>query len=336
MSTLSQTDFEAILDRTIEILTENLRSSKFYRDPEAFEQQVREMLKVAAREAGVNVSPTFHPHAFPDIKVNGFGVEVKYTKKDTWLAVGNSIFEGMRDHKVKHIYIVYGKAGGNPEVKWKRYEDCITHVRVSHAPRFVIEMENPSPLFDYMATTYQDFQDMSADEKMNHVREYARSRLETGARLWWLENTEEPTHSLPIQVRLYMHLPKEEKLKLRAEATLLCPQVCGNERYKYTDPALYLLTYHGVLCPQTRDLFSAGSVAGTERGGKYVPRALQGIEEFMVQAALRLDDELFIEYWGKSCKPHLRIREWLKRADSYARDWTPSEVLFIETNPASC
>ena len=50
----------------------------------------------------------------------------------------------------------------------------------------------------------------------------------------------------------------------------------------------------------------------------------------MRNAAKYLDDALFVEYWGEGCKPEHRIREWLKRADSYAKDWKPSETLFIE------
>jgi len=85
---------------------------------------------------------------------------------------------------------------------------------------------------------------------------------------------------------------------------------------------------HNVFCPQTRDLFSAGSIAGKERGGNYVLRALKGIEKEMVKAAADLDDSLFEEYWRKKVPPEKRIKEWLKRADSFARGWKPSDELF--------
>ena len=60
-----------------------------------------------------------------------------------------------------------------------------------------------------------------------------------------------------------MRLPQWEKRTLRAEAAILSQRICQGSRAcgKYTDAALYLLTEHGVFCPQTRDLFSAGSVA---------------------------------------------------------------------------
>ena len=115
---------------------------------------------------------------------------------------------------------------------------------------------------------------------------------------------------------------------------MLCPQVVKPSRAKkkYDDAALYLLTYHGVLCSQTRDLFSAGSVAhrrDARRGGNYVMRAIKAIEDEMRAAAQRLEPALFEEYWGVIVPPQDRIAKWLELADGYARDWVPSAELFV-------
>ena len=327
-------DFERLLDETAQILTENVRTNSDYRNPAAFERHALDMLKVAARNCALTVEPSFHPHAFPDIRANGYGIEVKYTKHDSWQAVGNSIFEGMRDPDVESVYVLFGKIGGEPEVRWGRYEDCITHVRVSHSPRFVIEMESDRPpLFAHMEVGYDDFARLDVEGKMLHVREYSRSWLKPGERLWWLE----PSHSVPLNVVPYVDLPQMQQRVLRAEAALLCPQVCGPSRgpfgrRKYVDPAIYLLMHHGVIAPQTRDLFSAGSVAqdidAVYDGEPYVSRALRGIENLMIDSALRLEDTLFQEYWGEGCPPDRRIAEWLRRADEAASDWVPSDTLF--------
>lgn len=329
---MNAAEFEAVLDRAADILAENLRSSELYHGPEEFQQGALDMLRVAARDCDVSVDPSFHPHAFPDIVVNGFGVEVKFTKRDTWHAVGNSVFEGMRDETVRTVYVLFGKIGGDEaSVRWGRYEDSIVHVRVSNSPRFVLDMEPRSdpPLFEQFGIGYDAFAELSDIEKMGYIRDYSRSRLRRGERLWWLQ----PSHSIPLHVRSYMVLTREQKRQYRAEAAILFPQVCGPSRQrpsKYIDPALYLLMHHGVFCSQARDLFSAGSVAGKERGGNYVLRALQDIQPLMCDAALRLDDELFEEYWGESCPPLLRIPRWLEMADSSARDWTPSDHLFTD------
>lgn len=94
---MTPAEFEALLSRAAQFLTVNLRSSTLYHGPERFEQGVLAALQNAAADLAVTVEPTYHRHAFPDIRVNGFGVEVKYSKHDTWNAVGNSVFESMRD-----------------------------------------------------------------------------------------------------------------------------------------------------------------------------------------------------------------------------------------------
>lgn len=130
---------------------------------------------------------------------------------------------------------------------------------------------------------------------------------------------------------MYTSLQQKMKRQLRAEAALLCPGVVQSSRVrgKYDDATLYILTYHGILCNQARDLFSAGSVAGPERGGTYILKALRDIEDEMRAAAATLEDALFVEYWGVSVPPHQRIPKWLKRADRLARDWKPSKELFL-------
>ena len=332
MNILTADEFEQVLTRACAILTDNLRASTAYHDPALFQQQVQDTLRLAANELGLQVGPSFHPHAFPDITANGFGVEVKYTKNDSWQSVGNSIFEGMRDPSAESIYVVLGKTGGESEARWARYEDCISHVRVSHAPRFVVDLGGESSrLFDNISVSYSDFAQLPDDDKMRHIREYSRGRLTARERLWWLE----AAHTLPVGVQLYTRLTQEEKRAYRAEAAVLFPQVCSNRyrRGKYDDASLYLLMHHGVFCPQARDLWTAGSVAGSTGDGNnpeglYILHALSGIQDLMREAALRLDDNLIEEYWGEPCEPEERIAAWLRKADDFASDWVPSEHLF--------
>jgi hypothetical protein len=215
-------------------------------------------------------------------------------------------------------------ARGTPEVKWDDYEKSVIHVRTSHVPRFEVEIAADHSLFEQMGISYDTFRKLEMEEKMRYIREYARSRLQKGERLWWLENNMDAEHTLPIQVRLYTNLSMEEKTRLRAEAVLLCPSIVksGRAKNKYDDAVLYLLTYHGVICHQARDLFSAGSVANPnndDEGGIYIERALKLIATEMRQASLTMDDALFVEYWGESVSPEHRIRRWLEMADALAQ-----------------
>ncbi|GAB2491284.1 hypothetical protein [Arenimonas alkanexedens] len=329
---MTKQEFEALLEKVATKLTDEAQQ-KLFDSSKAFESRVRKLMAELG-QVEINFDP--HPYAFPDISVGEFGVEVKFTVNDTWRCVANSVLETVRDHEVKHVYVLLGKMGNTPEVRWADYEKSVIHVRTSHVPRFEVELlgdEAGQSLFEKMGVKYSAFSHMPMEEKMGHIRAYARSRLKPGERFWWLEDRPEQEHTLSLQVKLYMNLSQEEKRKLRAEAALLCPQIvkASRAKNKYNDAVMYILTYHGVLCPQARDLFSAGSVAlraDSERGGNYVERALRDIEEEMLDAAKYLEDALFVEYWGKAVKPKERIKYWLKQADSMARDWTPSDSLF--------
>jgi hypothetical protein len=325
---MTEQEFELVLTKAVIQLNADVSSSGNYHEPDAFEKRVHEVLIEVAKGDNIRISPTFHAHAFPDIRANGFGVEVKTTSKDNWQSVGNSVFEGMRDLAVKKVYVIFGKMGGMPAVRWGHYDKCINHVRISHAPRFCLEMDKAEPLFDKLKISYDDFCRLPPKEKMRHIRKYSRDRRKPGEQIWWIED--ENSLGIPLAIRLYTSLTKEEKIKIRAECAILFPEICKGSRAKgkYKDVSFFLLKYHNVIATQTRDLFSAGSVAGKERGGHYLSRALKAIESDMREAALNLDADLIEEYWLVNVPPEQRIAEWLKRADSLATDWKPSEILF--------
>lgn len=338
---MTTADFEELLTALARKLTEEVRRSDTYHVPSKFEARVRELLPALAAGKGIEVDLSPHPQIFPDIVLDEFGIEVKVVHTDAWRSIANSVFEGTRDPHVKHIYILFGKMGGTPEVRWGSYEDCVMHVRTSHVPRFEVEIGAKQSLFAKFGISYKQFCALSPHDKMEHIRRYARGRLKEGDRLWWLEDKpeREQEHSLPLEVRLYMNLEQDEKRRLRAEAALLCPWIVkpSRSKKKYEDAAIYLLTYHGVLCPQARDLFSAGSVAlrsDAVRGGIYIARALRDIESEMKLATQTLEDALFVEYWGTAVPREDRIKEWLKRADAYAKGWQPSKVLFRASGDA--
>jgi len=128
-------------------------------------------------------------------------------------------------------------------------------------------------------------------------------------------------------------LTAEEKNRYRAEAALLCPEILktGRSRGKYDRIVIFLLTYYGIVCHQARDLFSAGSVGNPQNKGgidNYIENALRLLQPYMREAAMRLDDRLFVEYWGESCPPDKRIARWLEKADALAVGWKPSDSLF--------
>lgn len=332
---LTKKEFEKFLDEVCTVLRQEAKNAPF-KSQDIFENRVRALCiaKIPAY-ADIVINPEPVPPIFPDVPIGEYGVEVKFTLKDTWRSVANSIQEKNKADGVQHIYVIFGKMGGIPDVKWQLYEDSVIHVRTSHVPRFEVEIESDRPsLFEGFGISYAEFADLDMHEKMEYIRKYARNRLKEGERLWWIEDIDAvDSHDLPLEVRLYTSLPQEEKIRLRAEAALVSPRiVCsGRAKHKYDNAVLYLITYRGVLCHQARDLFSAGSVANSAedyRGGNYVEKSLKLIEHEIEKAALEMDDALIVEYWGESVPTEKRLEYWIKMLDDLADGWIPSESLF--------
>ena len=334
---MSKSEFERLLDVCCGTLTHEARKAGFA-SPGQFEHRVREVLDDLLKdEASLRVDFGSPPQQFPDIALGEFGVEVKFTLSDTWKSIANSILESQRAPGVKYIYIVFGKMGGKPEVRWGDYEKSVVHVRTSHVPRFEVELpvagkDTRVSLFESMGISYDGFMALDIRGKMKYVREYARKK-HPGERLWWIDDTNGDEHTLPANIRLYTNLGAEEKLQMRAEAVLLCPAVLksGRSKNKYDDVVMFMLSYHGVLCHQARDLFSAGSVANPDnddKGGLYIERALMLLQDEIASAAERLPDSLFKEYWGEDVPRKKRLAHWLRKADELATEWKPSAVLF--------
>jgi hypothetical protein len=119
---LTPETFEKILGELCSKLTKECRAGAKFSKSIQFETRVREALKelLSAYKQVVDFDP--HPYVFPDIVLGKFGVEVKFTTNDTWRSVANSVFESTRSESVEHIYVVFGKMGGEPAVDWDRYD----------------------------------------------------------------------------------------------------------------------------------------------------------------------------------------------------------------------
>lgn len=342
---MDQKHFETVLDSVAEQLTEDMRmhpNASWFSDALSYEQHVRQRLHDEVQRSDGSNSPNavdLHPsgQTFPDVPCGEFGVEVKFTKADKWVSIANSIRETKRVESVKTVYLMFGKMGGTPASRWRLYEECVVHVRTSHEPRFQVDMTGEKEsLFKLMGISYDEFRRLDILDKMPYIRKYARS-IHPEGHLWWLEDTDSgEEHSTSVDPILYTSLDPKTKIQYRAEATLLCPQVLkgGNQNGKYNDVVMFMLTYHGVLCHQARDLFSAGSVAHVVRsdgsGKSNKERAFIILQDDMIEASRSLDPALFKEYWNEEVEPDERLAWWLRKADEYATNWRPSDHMFLD------
>ena len=193
---MDETQFLEILEETKRDLLEIANDSGF-KNASDFEQAVRDSIGRKYQNFGGILDSNPHPHAFPEISLGRFGVEVKFSEKDSWRNVANSISEGVRDRSVKQILLFTAKWVGSRYLHV--FTKMLMHVRTSHVPRFELDMETVDNIFE-------QFEDVSRicfneHDKMKFVRRYALI-TQRGERLWWLDGGEasllRPNTSVPL------------------------------------------------------------------------------------------------------------------------------------------
>jgi len=218
--------------------------------------------------------------SFPDIGIGLYGVEVKTVKGDSWVSTGNSINEGTKRWGVEKIYIVFLKKGGTPDIIVKKYEDCLSDIKVTHMPRYEINMcvAEKGTIFEKIKTTYEKFIDLEIPEKIRVLRKYYLSRSE-GKYPYWVD-PESGESVTPMSVKSYTHLSPSDKADKIVELFSLFPEVIRGE---YDEAATYLLSKHSVFNKSFRDMFSAGGrIVFDYKGGTYnAPQVISHLLKYL-------------------------------------------------------
>ena len=300
-----------MLQATCDELLREIHAGKVATNSAEFEAQVRSVLaeQLAQRQVGQALAPKVQ--SFPDIVIGQFGIEVKFTVKDTWISVANSIQESHRTGGIEQIYILFGKMGGTKDVRFGRYEKVVYHARTSHRPRFQVDMTGNKPsLFERLGISYVEFAALPYKEKMGYMRVYARSRKAKGIDFWWLEDDLTP----------YTLLAMSEQNRLKAEAALLIPALIdSSDKAALLKMAQYMASSQRVLLSESSEVFGADVLS-----------ALRDIEEELQVAALTLIQGVVEAYWGLNTPPESRLAEWIQALDQHSPDddVRPSQVLF--------
>jgi hypothetical protein len=252
-------NLEKLLQKTADAIEKELNLSHIT-SGESFENHVyKKMRDIVALDKSLP-QKIYHTGnlAFPDIIVDDiWGVEVKFSNSGKWNSLGNSIFEGTSVGGIQEIYVLFGKKNGNKiEVKFDLYENCVTDVKVTHSPRFIVSLEEErKSLFEELDIKYNEFKNLDKSLKGKQIKDYFRKHLKPGDDVWWIDQEESET--LP-KVRTFNNLDKDEQNQLMIEAFILFPEVLSNTNHsKYNRVAPYWLTQYQVYNPSLRDKFSA-------------------------------------------------------------------------------
>ena len=257
-------EFQKLMQKTDKFLNNEAKNREQYfqkRTAQLLEEDVCNALKDCSKGTKFeNTIQLVSGAQFPDIiAADCYGVEVKSTIKNHWTSTGSSILESTRIPNIERVFMTFGKLGNPVEFRSRPYEECLSEIAVTHYPRYKIDMnlKKGETIFDKMGISYDDLRKM--DNPSEPVARYYKSKLKPGESLWWspdVENIQEET--VPITVKLFSSLDKEEKDIYRVQMVSLFPTLLGSCQSKYDNPSLWLLTQKGIISTHIRDEFSAG------------------------------------------------------------------------------
>lgn len=317
-------EFEGLLSNTTISLKES-KSKLSNISPSQFEKKVyQEMVKKSINTSFENEIELFAGKKFPDIIVGQhnyhYGVEVKSTIKDKWHTLGNSVFEGTRVDGVEHIYFVFGKLGEPIDFRYRKYEDCLSGIAVTHSPRYLVDLElkEGETIFDKLHIRYDELRKM--DDPIIPIRNYYRSQLKDGQSLWWISEIGEGSD---IIIKMWSSLTKAKKNYLRAKSMVLFPEIFGNSGHKFTHLATWLVTKESIINPSLRDPFTAGgSESRTVKGKKYtVSRIVCNLLDNLDSISTIFKEKEIIgeieEIWDIEVTPESISELWISKVVDY-------------------
>lgn len=277
-------------------------------------------------------------HKFPDIVAKKYyGVEVKVTKQNQWRSTGNSVLESTRVEDVERIYLFFGKLASPLEFKYRRYEECLYDIAVTHSPRYLIDMNLGlgKTIFDKMSTEYDTLRKL--DNPIKEIVRYYRKIAKRGEETWWMDGGEDIEAVLSPTVTLWSNLPDEKQNQYRNEAMARFPEIFGNGQTKYQNFATWLAARHGVVDSSLRDRFTAGGQQELIiNGTKYskIPRIfgyLQDNAKEVVDIVNHLTLEDVKHYWDldQFIKKDEVVAKWVDLIINYSGKVLPNSKKFI-------
>ncbi|HEX6983096.1 MAG TPA: hypothetical protein VF181_10075 [Balneolaceae bacterium] len=308
---------------------ENKNDYFLTRGAQKLEKDVEQALKLKAQNTAFEGSiELISGHKFPDIVTEitenkFYGVEVKSSKKDDWTSTGNSVLETTRVDDVERIYMLFGKLVTPVEFRGKKYEDCLSDVAVTHAPRYKIDMNltDGETIFDKLGISYDDIR--KTDNPAKPILNYYREEFGEDANHWWLDIGEDDPASSPFLIRFWNELADDEKDRLKLESFIKFPVILGSSNNKYNPVSLWLIQEHSILNPRLRDIYSSGSnptITVQGRRGKISTKfnfVLENLDS-IIQEINSANAEFWQKYWDVEVSENNKVDTWLNLAIHYS------------------
>lgn len=254
---------------------------------------------------------------FPDIIAKKYyGIEVKTTTQNHWKTTGNSVLESTRVDNVERIFMLFAKLASPIEFRCRAYEECLSEVVVTHSPRYLIDMnlEKGKTIFDKIKMPYDTLR--KKDNPIKPIVEYYKTKLKPGEDIWWMD--QDSTSSSSIVIKIWSNLSSVEKQDVKNKAMVYFPELFSNNGDKFGRLAIWLVTREGVVCPNIRDLFTAGGkgqIIIGKKSYKNIPRIFLNLFDnlgFVIETIANTSSIELSEYWNIKTNEKRKIEDWIE------------------------
>lgn len=272
---------------------------------------------------------------FPDIIAKKYyGIEVKTTTQNHWKTTGNSVLESTRVEDVERIFMLFAKLASPIEFRCRPYEECLSEVVVTHSPRYLIDMNLAigKTIFDKINTPYDVLR--KKENPLRHVVEYYKSKLKPGEELWWIDQENSKPSNLVIKI--WNNLSAKEKQETKNKSMVYFPELFSNNNDKFGRLAIWLVTREGVVCPNVRDLFTAGGKGKIVVGVKVyenIPRIFLTLFDnldFTIETLVQTSATELSEYWGIKTTEKKKISDWIELVSEHSKKIPDAKHLDIK------
>lgn len=314
-------EFDALLKSTIDFLNDRAVKSptSFSRlEGRNLEPYVTEvMTDQAIGTSFENSIELVGGQKFPDIIARKYyGIEVKTTTQNHWKTTGNSVLESTRVENVERIFMLFAKLANPIQFRCRPYEQVLSEVVVTHSPRYLIDMdlEEGKTIFDKIKMPYDQLR--KRENPIRPIVDYYKSNLKPGEELWWMDMEKEIKPS-SIVIKIWNNLSNVEKQHLKNRAMAYFPELFGNRNDKFNRLAIWLATREAIVCPNVRDLFTAGGKKDYLIGSNVYPRVprifcnlFDNVSNVVSLITSTPATELQ-EYWGINTNEKSKIFDWI-------------------------
>jgi hypothetical protein len=260
-------------------------------DSKKNERFVVEVLMDVASSVGIPAKSIRHlgGKAFPDVLIEGtrIGIELKGSRKGGAIT-GNSIYSGSMVEDLDKVYLLFWIDDRIPKLGFRDYFDCVFDAKVTHSPRFALQVDLPigESMFgtgsNQLGFEAADWLTGDAKYVERIVVEIRRRALERDEIPWWVVADAEGAVAVEIDsggglggLRSLRGIGRTASFSLQKTLFLGFPEVLSGGSAAHSIAIGWAISQKSVII--NRDVFSAGGKRTIRLLGLGVSLKLPGV-----------------------------------------------------------